>query len=108
MDGSGEGSTGVRAWETRSKSFNAHPGDTHVSFSVLDMALHPSGRLIACVTGDHASGGERVLVYGTEPDEVSAGERSELARQSQTGPVLGYLELGRGLAHQLKTVMGLG
>lgn len=68
MDGPGDN---VQPWETRSKSFNAHPGDTHVSFSVLDMALHPSGRMIACVTGDHASGGERVLVYGTELDEVS-------------------------------------
>lgn len=70
MDGAGPEGAG-KPWDTRSKSFNAHPGDTHVSFSVLDMALHPSGRLIACVTGDHASGGERVLVYGTELDEVS-------------------------------------
>lgn len=70
MDGV-DGTEGVKPWDIRSKSFNAHPGDTHVSFSVLDMALHPSGRMIACVTGDHASGGERVLVYGTELDEVS-------------------------------------
>jgi WD40 repeat protein len=58
-------------WPTRSKSFNPNPLDAHVSFAVLDMSLHPSGRMIACITGDHASSGERVLLYGVEPDEVS-------------------------------------
>lgn len=86
MDGA-EGD-GVKPWDTCSKSFNAHPGDTHVSFSVLDMALHPSGRMIACVTGDHASGGERVLVYGTELDEVSfaSGDCCLRSPSSATGP----------------------
>lgn len=60
------------AWTATSKSFNPHPMDTHVSFAVLDLALHPSGKIIACLTGDHRGGaGERVLLYGTEPDEVS-------------------------------------
>ena len=58
-------------WDTRTKSFNPHPHDTHVSFSVLNMSLHPSGKVIACQTGDHRGGsGERVLLYGVEPDEV--------------------------------------
>ena len=55
---------------SRSKSFNAHPLDTHVSFSVLNMVLHPSGRVVACQT-DHSTAGERVLLYSTDPDEVS-------------------------------------
>ena len=58
-------------WTISTKSFNAHPLDTHVSFSVLNLALHPSGRLVGCQTGDHQGrGGERVLIYGLEPDEV--------------------------------------
>ncbi len=57
-------------WEVKTKSFNPHPMDTHVSFSVLNLALHPSGRVIACQTGDHRGGaGERVLLYGIEPEE---------------------------------------
>lgn len=55
---------------TRTKSFNAHPLDTHVSFSVLNMALHPSGRVVACQT-DHSTAGERIVLYSTDPDEVS-------------------------------------
>jgi len=58
-------------WETQTKSFNPHPMDTHVSFSILNMALHPSGRILACQTGDHRGGaGERVLLYGVEPKET--------------------------------------
>lgn len=57
----------------RSKSFNPHPMDTHVSFSVLNMALHPSGLVIACQTGDNAGhAGERILLYGVDSDEVSS------------------------------------
>ncbi|TXT04344.1 hypothetical protein VHUM_04111 [Vanrija humicola] len=58
-------------WTIVTKSFNPHPLDTHVSFAVLDLALHPSGRLLACLTGDHAGPAkERVLLYGVEPDET--------------------------------------
>lgn len=59
------------AWTTSTKSFNPHPMDTHVSFSVLNLALHPSGKVIACQTGDHRAGsGERILIYGVAPEEV--------------------------------------
>lgn len=45
--------------------------DTHVSFSVLNMSLHPSGKIIAFQTGDNrGSSGERILFYGTEADET--------------------------------------
>lgn len=65
----------------KTKSFNPHPMDTHVSFSVLNMALHPSGRMIACQTGDGRGGtGERVLLYGVEPDEVCLFVRKEIER----------------------------
>ncbi|OXG77673.1 hypothetical protein C349_05210 [Cryptococcus neoformans var. grubii Br795] len=58
-------------WQIKTKSFNPHPMDTHVSFSVLNMALHPSGRMVACQTGDHRGGaGERILLYGVEPVET--------------------------------------
>jgi WD40 repeat protein len=51
------------------KTFNPHPMDTHVSFAVLDLAIHPSGKMIACQTGDHRGGaGERILLYGIEPE----------------------------------------
>lgn len=69
-----EGSIAARtpAWSIATKSFNPHPLDTHVSFAVLDLALHPSGRVVACLTGDHAGPAkERVLLYGVEPEEVS-------------------------------------
>jgi predicted amidohydrolase len=56
------------SWERTTKSFNPHPLDNHVSFSVLNLSLHPSGKVIACQTGDR--GAERVLLYGVEPDEV--------------------------------------
>lgn len=56
-------------WEKATKSFNPHPLDTHVSFSVLNLSLHPSGKVVACQTGDR--GAERVLIYGINPDEVS-------------------------------------
>jgi WD40 repeat protein len=60
-------------WEIVTKSFNEHPMDDHVSFSVLNLVLDPSKRLVACQTGDHrGSGGERVLIYGAEPEEVNA------------------------------------
>ncbi|WWC72153.1 uncharacterized protein I206_106113 [Kwoniella pini CBS 10737] len=62
---------GLNAWETRTKSFNPHPMDNHVSFSVLNLALHPSGKILACQTGDHRGNtGERILLYGVEPDET--------------------------------------
>ncbi|OCF34194.1 hypothetical protein I316_04144 [Kwoniella heveanensis BCC8398] len=62
---------GPRSWETITKSFNPHPMDNHVSFSVLNMALHPSGKIIACQTGDHrGNAGERILLYGVEPEET--------------------------------------
>lgn len=58
--------------ETRTRSFNHHPLDTHISFSVLNMVVHPSGKVIACQTGDHAgSAGERILLYSIAPEEVS-------------------------------------
>jgi WD40 repeat protein len=58
-------------WSTTTKSFNPHPMDTHVSFSVLNLVLHPSAKVIACQTGDHRAGsGERILIYGTGPEEV--------------------------------------
>ena len=58
-------------WEIKSKSFNPHPMDTHVSFSILNLALHPSGRMIACQTGDHQGGtGERILLYGIDLEET--------------------------------------
>lgn len=49
---------------THTKSFNPHPDDAHISFAVLNLVLDPTGRMIACQTGDHAGGtGERVLLY---------------------------------------------
>jgi WD40 repeat protein len=49
---------------TSRKSFNVHPEDTHISFAVLNIVLDPTGRLVACQTGDHAGGtGERILIY---------------------------------------------
>ena len=69
-NGTGD-STDAADWKTRTKSFNPHPMDTHVSFSVLNLALHPSGKVVACQTGDHrGTSGERILLYGVEPDEV--------------------------------------
>ena len=57
-------------WEQSRKSLNPHPLDTHISFAVLDLALHPSGKLLACLTGDHrGGGGERVLLYPVDPAE---------------------------------------
>lgn len=71
-DGMALDGEGAEDWEPRTKSFNPHPMDTHVSFSVLDLAIHPSGKVIACLTGDHRGGsGERVLLYGIDPEEVS-------------------------------------
>ncbi|WWC91850.1 uncharacterized protein L201_006797 [Kwoniella dendrophila CBS 6074] len=61
----------VKDWGTTTKSFNPHPMDNHVSFSVLNMALHPSGKIVACQTGDHRGNtGERILLYGIEPEET--------------------------------------
>ena len=61
----------LETWETRTKSFNPHPMDTHVSFSVLNMVLHPSGRMIAFQTGDNrGTAGERILFYGTEVEDT--------------------------------------
>ncbi|KAJ9105425.1 hypothetical protein QFC21_001796 [Naganishia friedmannii] len=55
-------------FEVITKSFNPHPLDSHVSFSVLNIVPDPSGRLLACQTGDHAGGtGERVLLYDISP-----------------------------------------
>ncbi|WVF67245.1 hypothetical protein IAT40_001993 [Kwoniella sp. CBS 6097] len=64
-------SSGRQLWEIATKSFNPHPMDNHVSFSVLNMALHPSGKIIACQTGDHrGNAGERILLYGIEPGDI--------------------------------------
>lgn len=63
-------------FSTTTKSFNPHPLDDHVSFSVLNLAIHPGGRIIACQTGDHAGhGGERILLYDVDP--VEDGGKSE-------------------------------
>jgi WD40 repeat protein len=65
----------MNGWQTRTKSFNPHPRDNHVSFSVLNLAIHPSGRILACQTGDQRGGaGERILLYGIEPDEVGSSD----------------------------------
>lgn len=61
--------TSLDKWPIRSKSLNPQ-GDSHVSFAVLDLAVHPSGKIIAGITGDHATGGERVLLYGAAVDET--------------------------------------
>ncbi|BEJ15184.1 hypothetical protein CspHIS471_0409510 [Cutaneotrichosporon sp. HIS471] len=87
-------------WETRSKSFNVHALDNHVSFAVLDLALHPSGRIIGAITGDHAGpGAERVLLYGVEPDETERlaclWTRSE--PDAFVLPRLAFLPSGRGI-----------
>ncbi|TYJ58014.1 hypothetical protein B9479_001373 [Cryptococcus floricola] len=38
---------------------------------ILNMTLHPSGKIVACQTGDHSGGGgERILLYGIEPEET--------------------------------------
>ncbi len=60
------------------KSFNPNRLDTHVSFSVLNMVIHPEGGLIACQTGDHAGhSGERILIYDVKPPtEVGDGEKT--------------------------------
>lgn len=58
-------------FEVTTKSFNPHPLDSHISFSVLNILPDPSGRLLACQTGDHAGGtGERVLLYDISPPLV--------------------------------------
>lgn len=63
--------SGEGEWKTKTKSFNPSPLDTHVSFSVLYLALHPEGKLVACMTGDPATtgAGERVLIYSTDVQE---------------------------------------
>lgn len=91
---------GEAGWESRAKSFNAHAQDTHVSFSVLDLALHPSGRIIGGITGDHAGpGAERVLLYGVEPDETE--RLACLWTQSEPDafvlPRLAFLPSGKGI-----------
>lgn len=59
------------SFQTTTKNFNPHPLDTHFSFAILNMALDPSGRMIACQSGDHqGGGGERILLFGVEPEEV--------------------------------------
>ncbi|KAL7413766.1 WD40-repeat-containing domain protein [Mrakia frigida] len=47
------------------KRFNLNPnGDDHLSFSVLSLALHPGGKHIALLTGNHASGNlSRIFLY---------------------------------------------
>ncbi|OCF61437.1 hypothetical protein L486_01085 [Kwoniella mangroviensis CBS 10435] len=61
----------IKDWETSTKSFNPHPMDNHVSFSILNMALHPSKKIVACQTGDHRGNtGERILLYGIEPEDT--------------------------------------
>jgi hypothetical protein len=82
----------AQEWTTRTKSFNPSPLDTHVSFSVLYLALHPGGKLIACITGDPATtgGGERVLIYSTEVEEdvdMTRGEEGERLKCLWTGEV---------------------
>lgn len=59
----------LNKWLLKRKSLNPQ-GDAHVSFAVLDLAVHPSGKIIAGITGDHAHGGERVLLYGAGVDET--------------------------------------
>jgi WD40 repeat protein len=64
--GSGSATTTTTSppFTTHTKSFNPHPDDAHISFAVLNLVLDPTGRMIACQTGDHAGGtGERVLLY---------------------------------------------
>jgi hypothetical protein len=87
-------------WLERTKSFNAHPLDTHVSFAVLDLALHPSGRMFGAITGDHAGpGAERVLLYGVEPEETE--RLACLWTRSEPDqfvlPRLAFIPSGRGI-----------
>lgn len=96
------GGTTEPPFSTSTKSFNPHPLDNHVSFSVLNLAIHPSGRIIACQTGDHAGqGGERILLYGIEPDS-SGEERLAVLWTGEPGdayvlPKMAWLPDGSGL-----------
>jgi WD40 repeat protein len=76
-------------FEVITKSFNPHPLDSHISFSVLNIVPDPSGRLLACQTGDHAGGtGERVLLYDISPplaDSAAAAPLLVPREQSEDG-----------------------
>ena len=77
------------SWTTRTKSFNPHPMDTHVSFSVLNLSVHPSGKIVACQTGDHRGGaGERILLYDVDPDQVRE-QTGRTDRRSDASDVYG-------------------
>ena len=78
-------------FETRTKSFNPSPLDTHVSFSVLYLALHPEGKLVACMTGDPATtgAGERVLIYSTELQEETRGDEELVQGLVTPRPIMG-------------------
>ena len=72
-----------------SKNFNPHPLDMHVSFAVLNLALHPSGQMIACQTGD--KGAERILLYAVDPTQV----RTTYSRAKQQTERLACLWTGQ-------------
>lgn len=76
-------------FETRTKSFNPHPDDSHISFAVLNLVLDPTGRMIACQTGDHAGGtGERILLYDVNlpPSTPTPSTAPSITRSSWLSP----------------------
>lgn len=87
---------GGNEWTTTTKSFNEHPGDTHVSFSVLHLALHPTRNLVACLTGDPATvgGAERILIYSTEVDGKRNDDLADLLNQRLGVTTVGKQPIG--------------
>lgn len=88
---------------TYTKSFNATLGDTHLSFAVLNLALHPLVTqsvdgigLIACQTGDHAGhSGERILLYSTDVNPAHAENPSTSASAPTSVAGIGSADEGR-------------
>ncbi|WFD26477.1 hypothetical protein MNAN1_001460 [Malassezia nana] len=49
----GREAPGTPDWSVLAYNTNADPDDEHVSYSLLHLSVHPSGRYIAAQTGDH-------------------------------------------------------
>lgn len=47
--------THTTAWDVLTYNTNPDPDDFHASYSLLDLAMHPSGQYISAQTGDHGT-----------------------------------------------------
>ena len=100
----------VQDWDDVRYNTNPSSSDMHVSYSILDVSLHPSGKYLSLQTGDHAmsssitqaasssaSALSRILLFPLHSDQRAATLWTGAACSAYASPRHAWLPSGRGV-----------